>query len=511
MINKVITSIAKATVLLTLFTILSKVIGLVREMIYARNFGLTSQFELFLVSAVIPIVVNTSVVYLGQHYFIPAYNRAKYNSEEEAHKFFSTTFWSFVFGGILLALILFMLSGIIVNIFLSSQSLQFQEIGTEIFSLFLFTIPINAGMYIVIAYLQANFHFIYPAITQIIMNIILIAVIIVFTDIFQIFVLPLAFLFSYLVAFIIILVPVRKIINFNFSSVFRYKQKLTDIKVVTTLIFIEGLSLSYVLVDRYFLNEIPPGSIAALNYAIIIFSLPVSIFSISLITTFFSKFSRSFLNNRETLKSDFYRAISINAFIIIPITFVLIFWGDFFIQLFYQRGKFSAADTVLTHNLLQYYSVGLVFYSSYLVIVKLLYSANRYKPVLIISTLAFLLKIIFNFSFVSFLQQNGLALSTSVVYIILFFTGAYLAVKVLNMKSKYFHIFNVLYFAISATVAYVTSLLLSNLFDGYGYFTIVISMIVFISIYITNSKLLCDEEFGIIMNSINSFFQKQKR
>ena len=97
--NKVITSIAKATVLLTLFTILSKVIGLVREMIYARNFGLSSQFDLFLVSAVIPIVINTSIVYLGQHYFIPAYNHAKTNSEDEAYKFFSTTFWlSFLVG-----------------------------------------------------------------------------------------------------------------------------------------------------------------------------------------------------------------------------------------------------------------------------------------------------------------------------------------------------------------------------------------------------------------------------
>jgi len=508
--NKVITSIAKATVLLTLFTILSKVIGLFREMIYARNFGLTSQFDLFLVSAVIPIVINTSIVYLGQHYFIPAYNRAKSVSEEEAYNFFRTTFWIFIFGGVLLALILFFLSGTIVNIFLSSQSLQFQETGTEIFLLLLITIPINAGMFIVIAYLQANFRFIYPAITQIIMNIILLTVIISFTDVFEIFVLPLAFLISYLSAFIIILIPVRKFISFTFPTLLKFKQNLKDINVVVSLIFIEGLSLSYILVDRYFFGDIPSGSIAALNYALIIFSLPVSVFSISLITTFFSKFSKASVNDKEQLNIDFKKAITINIFIMLPVSIVLLFWGDLFIQLFYQRGKFTASDTVLTHNILQYYVISLIFFSSYLVIVKLLYSVNKYRYVLVISMIAFVLKIVFNFSFVNTLQQNGLALSTSIVYTFLFLTGSFIVTNVLNIKNKYFHFIDILYFIINATVSYLVSLIILNFYVVQGLYSKITSIVLFLSVYIINSKLLDDKEFELIKNSLVSFLQKKE-
>jgi putative peptidoglycan lipid II flippase len=385
--NKAITSIAKATVLLTLMTILSKFIGLVREMIYAENFGLTSQFDLFLVSAVIPIVINTSVIYLGQHYFIPAYNRVKSSSDEEAKMFFNTTFWIFILGGLLLAFILFIFSGTIINIFLSSQTLEFREIGTKIFLLFLITIPINAGMFIIIAYQQANFHFIYPAVTQIIMNLVLIGIIIVFTNIYQIFVLPLAFLISYATAFITMLLPVRDIISFKFTSIFKYPNKKSEISIVVSLIIIEGLSLSYILVDRYFFGEIPSGSIAALNYAIIVFALPVSVFSISLITTFFSKFSRSSVHDRNQLIIDFQKAVKVNIYIMLPISIVLLFGGDFFIQLFYQRGMFTSTDTFITYGVLQYYVFSLVFYSSYLVIMKLLYSINEYKYVLIISVL----------------------------------------------------------------------------------------------------------------------------
>ena len=503
--SKVITTIGKATVLLTLLTILSKIIGLFREIIYARNFGLTSQFDLFLVSAVIPIVINTSLVYLGQHYFIPAYNRAKLISEEEAKNFFRTTFWIFIFGGILLAVFLFFLSGIIVNIFLSSQSLQFQITGREIFLLLLITIPVNAGMFIIAAYLQANFRFVYPAITQIIMNIILITLIITFTDIFEIFVLPLAFLIAYSSAFIIIIIPVRKIVNFNFSTILSFKQKLTDIQIIVSLIFIEGLSLSYILIDRYFFGDIPPGSIAALNYALIIFALPVSIFSIPLITTFFSKFSKSSLNDNEQLEIDFKKAVKINIFILLPVSIVLLFWGDFFIQLFYQRGKFTAADTFLTHRILQYYAVSLVFFSSYLVIVKLLYSVNKYKNVLIISVIAFVLKIIFNFTFVNTWQQNGLALSTSLVYIFLFIVGSFLVVKILNIKNRYFLLVDILYFTINAIVSYSVSLIYSNAYSDHGIFGEISSLFVFIVVYIVNSILLSDEEFKIIKNSLNSF------
>ncbi|MEJ2194172.1 MAG: lipid II flippase MurJ [Ignavibacteriaceae bacterium] len=476
--SKVITTIGKATVLLTLLTILSKIIGLFREMIYARNFGLTSQFDLFLVSAVIPIVINTSLVYLGQHYFIPAYNRAKLISEEEAKIFFRTTFWIFIFG---------------------------QITGREIFLLLLITIPVNAGMFIIAAYLQANFRFVYPAITQIIMNIILITLIITFTDIFEIFVLPLAFLIAYSSAFIIIIIPVRKIVNFNFSTILSFKQKLTDIQIIVSLIFIEGLSLSYILIDRYFFGDIPPGSIAALNYALIIFALPVSIFSIPLITTFFSKFSKSSLNDNEQLEIDFKKAVKINIFILLPVSIVLLFWGDFFIQLFYQRGKFTAADTFLTHTILQYYAVSLVFFSSYLVIVKLLYSVNKYKNVLIISVIAFVLKIIFNFTFVNTWQQNGLALSTSLVYIFLFIIGSFLVVKILNIKNRYFLLVDILYFTINAIVSYSVSLIYSNAYSDHGIFGEISSLFVFIVVYIVNSILLSDEEFKIIKNSLNSF------
>ncbi|UCH64572.1 MAG: polysaccharide biosynthesis C-terminal domain-containing protein [Ignavibacterium sp.] len=509
--NKVVISIAKATVLLTLLTILSKFIGLVREMIYARNFGLTSQFDLFLVSAVIPIVINTSVIYLGQHYFIPAYNRVKSTSDDEAIKFFSTTFWSFILGGVLLAFILFIFSGTIINIFLSSQSLEYREIGTEIFLLFLLTIPINAGMFIIIAYQQANFHFIYPAVTQIIMNLVLIVIIIAFTNVFQIFVLPLAFLISYVSAFVIMFFPVRKFIKLNFNSIFKFRKNESNLSTVGALIIIEGLSLSYILVDRYFFGEIPSGSIAALNYAIIIFTLPVSIFSISLITTFFSKFSKFSVNNRPQLILDFKKAVKVNIYIMLPVSIVLIFGGDFFIEIFYKRGKFTAANTILTHSVLQYYVISLVFYSSYLVIVKLLYSVNKYKHVLIISVLAFLLKVILNFSLVNTLQQEGLALSTSLVYVFLFLTGSFLVIKVLNMKNRYFHFIDILYFLVNAAVSYLVSYTFLNLYGGLGIITEITSIVLFLSIYIINSKLLNDEECGMIANSVDLLLRKVKR
>ena len=72
--------------------------------------------------------------------------------------------------------------------------------------------------------------------------------------------------------------------------------------ILISLVFIEGLSLSYTVIDRYFIGEVSVGGIAALNYAFVIYSLPISIFSIPLITTMFSKFSSSPKLCKLTLK-----------------------------------------------------------------------------------------------------------------------------------------------------------------------------------------------------------------
>ncbi len=498
-INKKITnSIAGASVVLTVLGIVSKGIGFLREIIYAQNFGLSFEFDLFLSSIALPSVINTAVIYISQHYFVPNYNKIKKESKEAAIDFFNYTFWWFIIYSIILTLLLYLASGELLHLYLASVSAEKQLLGLRIFSLFLITIPINTGISVIMAYQQAEFEFVNPALSLITLNIMLIILIVLFSELLEILILPVSFIAAYLTAFIFIVITVRKDLKLFSKKIFKEKYKLSELNSLIFLIFIEGLSLSYVLIDRYFIGDVSEGGIAALNYAFVIFSLPTSLFIIPLITTMFSKFS----NSPQTLPTDFKNSLAMNYFIIIPFMIILFFWGDYFLHLFYERGKFSSYDTLITFSVLKHYLIGLIFLSIYYLMVKILYSLNRFAYVLAISVVAFILKILFNIYLVKVIEQDGLALSTSLIYIFLCLSSIIFVLKVADIKNKSSVITRFIYFIVNGSIAYITS----NLIVGFANPTVVdfniVRITLFIFIYIINSYILDDSEFRIIKDTV---------
>jgi putative peptidoglycan lipid II flippase len=504
--QKAASAIAGASVVLTLLGFLSKGVGFIREIIYANNFGLSSEFDLFLSSIALPNVINTSIIYLAQHYFVPGYNKIKNDSESDAIDFFNYTFWRFIVGGIVLAGVLYIASGAIFHSYLGSISPDKQELGINIFNMFLVTIPLNAGMSIIMAYQQAKFKFSYPAISLILLNIIVIIMVLLFSELLEILVLPISFVIAYSAAFIFLVVLVKE----NFRSLsfetLKLKYKTAEIKTILFLIVIEGSSLSYVLIDRYFISEVSVGGIAALNYAFVIYSLPISLFSIPLITTLFSKFSSS----THTLKSDFRSGYGMIFFIMIPFMFIFYFWGDIFLSLFYERGKFTSSDTSLTYSVLQNFSFSLLFISTYQLMVKIFYSLNKYFLILAISLAAVVIKYFLNFWLVGLFEQDGLALSTTFVYAFLFISGiSIIAMKFEIVETKQF-VMRLLFFLICALTAYFVTNTFILFLNINQFYSSVIMLISFVSIYLLNSFVTRINEFALINSTIGILLRIKK-
>jgi peptidoglycan biosynthesis protein MviN/MurJ (putative lipid II flippase) len=80
---------------------------------------------------------------------------------------------------------------------------------------------------------------------------------------------------------------------------------------------------------------------------------------------------------------------------------------------------------------------------------KIIYSAGLIEKLLNITLGGIAIKILLNFLFVESMQQNGLALSTSISYIFFFFTSLILIYRRFSFKNKtiffkelIFHLFN---------------------------------------------------------------------
>lgn len=500
-------SVANASILLFIFGIIAKIIGLLREIIYANNFGLSKEYDLFLTIAAIPVVINSMMLYLSQHYFIPIYNKlsdVKSNDDSYLTKndFFNYSFWWFTIFGIIVALVLYIFAKIIFNSYLNFLSSEIFEKGILIFYLLLITIPLNASISIISAYMQANFNFILPVISQLILNIILILLTIFFTNLLDIFILPVSYVIAYLISFLSLLVFVYPKLKFAKSLIFKSRFKKSDFSIFISLIFIETLSLSYVITDRYFIGQVPEGGIAALNYAMIIYLLPYTIFSLPLINVIFSKFSEVVSKTSVSLSNTFLDSSRINIFVMVPVIILIFFWGDLFLRILYERGKFTSSDTLMTFQVLQNYCLSLIFFSNYLISVKLLYSINEYKKVLLFSILALAMKIGLNFILVDKLEQNGLALSTSFIYLLLFISGYYFSNKLLKIENKLFHFNSIIYFLLNGLISYILSNQLIKIISFNSIIDQFVAVILFIIFYIINSSLLFDKEFITIKKEL---------
>ena len=105
-----------------------------------------TEFDLYLVGAVLPITINTIILYIGQNFFIPEFQKINSSNAEAAQKYFKQSFITFAAAGAFISLLLFFSGDFIINIYMHSASPAGRETATQIFNIFLLTIPFSAAV-----------------------------------------------------------------------------------------------------------------------------------------------------------------------------------------------------------------------------------------------------------------------------------------------------------------------------------------------------------------------------
>ena len=510
--RKFTSTVAGATILITLVGLIGKGLGLIREIVFANFFGLNTQYDLYLVGAVLPITINTIILYLGQNYFIPNYNKTKIDEPEKIESFTNSAFWIFTIFGLLFAVVLYYFSGLIVRFYLHEASYAEYISALEVFRIFLLTIPLNAAYAILAAFLQSEFEFKAPAVSQLCLNISIIVLVVLFSNRIGVYTIPAGYALGSLVQLIYLVVKTAGRVKLNiflFIKSRNIRSIVTGSLIITILI--ETISQIYLLADRYFFDEVQKGGIASLNYAMNLYLLPVTIISVALSTAIFPSFSQSFSSNfKEEVQSKLDNFFSVNLFLFIPISMILILYGNVFIRLLFQRGEFNAGATEMTFEVLKYYSISLVFYSSYAVINKLLYSANELKILLVITIIAFISKVAANILLVKNFQQDGLAISTSLSYLLFFFFG--IGVTVIKLKLKAVSFIKEFSFDIlNGTISFLLSVILipESIFKD-DYLRDIFKILIFLASYLINFKLLNYEAMKQFEKAMGAIYKKGK-
>ncbi|HQU83836.1 MAG TPA: murein biosynthesis integral membrane protein MurJ [Pyrinomonadaceae bacterium] len=197
-----------------------------------------------------------------------------------------------------------------------------------------------------------------------------------------------------------------------------------------------------VLINTFFVSGIE-GAQGWLSYSFRLMQFPIGIFGVAIGTASVPVLSRmasegKFVDFRNTLSSS----LNLVFLLTLPSACGLIVLGEPIIRLIYQRGQFDAADTSMTAFALAGYSVGLTGYAAIKVLSPAFYAMSDAKTPMIIALVSIVINALASIGFRELFApfgfgHAGVALATSVVALVNFFALAIIMrrkIKRLNGK-----------------------------------------------------------------------------
>jgi putative peptidoglycan lipid II flippase len=184
-----------------------------------------------------------------------------------------------------------------------------------------------------------------------------------------------------------------------------------------------GLSATQInlFINTFYAASCPEGSVSWLNYAYRLFHLPMGLFGVALMVATMPVLSRhASQEDIPSLKGALESSLSLALLVTVPAACGLIFLSQPIIALIYQHGQFSAWDTQQTAAALTFYALGSLAFAGVKIMVPAFYALNNTRIPVIGSFLTVAANLVFINLTVGALQHRAIALSTSMSMVLNF-------------------------------------------------------------------------------------------
>jgi putative peptidoglycan lipid II flippase len=358
--------LARSTAIFSLATGLSRIVGLVREIVARYYFGTVGAINAFEVAFLIPNTVRALVADAAlSSAFVPVFSELLVKGERQrAWRVASSLFWLVLLGlGGLTALFIVIAPWIM-------HAFGYGELAVGL-SRVLFPIVVLLGLSgIVVGILNSYEHFTVPALSPVLWNVAIIAGLLIgvprahgIAD--ELYVYAFAILIATVLQFLLPIPWLRGrdgrlhvVIDWRDPAV---RQTLTLMVPITVGL---GLINFNAVVDTFFAARLIDRFHApsAINAAFRLYMLPQGIFSVAVATVLFPSLSRlatrADLDGFRNMVATGIRQI---AFLLIPASVVSAVLAEPIVRVVYQRGDFTPAQTPATAAALAAFSLGLAF------------------------------------------------------------------------------------------------------------------------------------------------------
>lgn len=351
-----------SSVIVTIIVLISKVVGLLREILLASIFGTTANLDAFLLVSAVPIVIYYLIGNGVTSSFLPILSNSLIKNDGiEIGNAFTTFSIIFLTAG---SLILFVLSQLfavdIINILAPGFKIEYKNLSIHYFRLFLPIIFFLGIEGVSTAVLQANGRIYIPAFSNLIFNLFMIIPIFIFKKFMNFEFLAWVLFLSYFARMLTCIIGLRFTVykpSFKFKKSIPFLNKLfkNAPPVIIATVF---LQINF-FIGKSFASTVGEGAISSINFAEKIVTLITSTVFSSLGFVFFP-----YITNKYNLgKTAFLKATnkSIQYLLIISMYFsaICFFDSDNIVVLLFKKGAFDEESVKLTAEALRFYSIGL--------------------------------------------------------------------------------------------------------------------------------------------------------
>ena len=178
-----------------------------------------------------------------------------------------------------------------------------------------------------------------------------------------------------------------------------------------------GLSATQIniFINTNFAASCMEGSVSWLNYAFRLVQLPIGIFGVAFSIAMMPILARhSAAKNIDAMRETLVSSLVMVGALTIPASAGLMLLAEPIIRLIFEHGAFTSADTSATAMTLSMYAVGLFAYSANKILVPAFYALNSTKYPVIASFLAVAMNIVIINLTIDRFQHLAIALSTSI-------------------------------------------------------------------------------------------------
>lgn len=396
-------TINSAALVIAVSSLVSRLLGLVRDRLLASSFGAGSDLDVYFAAFRLPDFVYNILIAGGVVVaFLPLFSEYFLKDKEEAWKFVNNVLNVFLLALVGVSLMFFIFAPFFVKLItpgFDSQQLQLTVLLTRL----LFLSPILLGLSSIFSGVLQYFNrFLVYSLSPILYNLGIIGGIVFGAQSLGVFGVALGVILGALMH-LLIQIPSAVQVGFSFKPVFNFRDP--KIKRVFSLMLPRTLGVAApqinLMVVTFIASTLPSGALAIFSLSNNLQQFPLGLVGIPLAMAAFPALSRSFAaKNKEEFSRFFSKTFRQVLYFTLPLSFFIFIFRNQIVGIVLKSGSFSKSSAQLASASLGLFVLGVFAVSLIPLALRAFFAVQDTKTPTVIAGMAMVLNIILSFGFV---------------------------------------------------------------------------------------------------------------